>query len=985
MQELVPVRRSRDGEVVGDPGMQALLRALEAAVRGEVRFDRQSRGLYSMDASNFRHVPTGVVVPRDVHDVVESVRVCHEHGVPIVSRGGGTGLAGQSLNAAVVIDHSKHLREVLQIDDSRALARVHSGTVLDDLRERAERFGLTFGPDPATHDRCTLGGMIGNNSCGVHAVLAEFYGPGPRTEDNVAELEVLTYDGVRMRVGPTSDADYAAIQAEGGRRAEIYRGLRELVERHGDAIRTGFPQIPRRVSGYNLPALLPEHGFNVARALVGSEGTCVTVLEATVKLCPHFPARALVVIGYDSVYEAADDVPRIRELEPIGLEGMDELLIDHIRTKHMHAGYIDALPEGHGWLLVEFGADTKDVAVEKAHAAAARLQHGGPPHRIKVIDDDEQQHHLWLVREAGLGVTAFVPGQPDAWPGWEDSAVPVDRVGEYLRRLKALYDEYGYSGAVYGHFGQGCVHSRISFDLTSTEGVETYRRFTRAAAELCVSMGGSLSGEHGDGQQRSELLPVMYGPQIMQAFREFKAVWDPTGKMNPGRIVDPAPRTLDLRVAGSHWHPATRFAFSEDGGDFAHAALRCVGVGKCRSGDGIMCPSYKVTLEEEHTTRGRAHLLFEMIERDVVSGGWDSREVERALALCLSCKGCKHDCPVNVDMATYKAEFLSHHYAHRLRPRQAYALGWIHRWLRVGTAVPRLANFVTRTPGISWLTKKVGGLTTARPAPAIAHRSFRRSFRPRPAMREGAPRVMLWVDCFNDAFFPHTLASVADVLHAAGCEVVTPPRWLCCGRALYDYGMLDVADALWRRTLDTLAPAIEAGVTLVGAEPSCVAAFRDELPNLFPDDARARALSERTHTLAEFLLEHLDGWQPPTRPGRAIYHGHCHHRSIMGTEPDRELLRRMGLHVDEPEPGCCGLAGSFGYEAEKFEVSRAIGEQRLLPAVRTAEADVLLVADGFSCREQISQLASRSALHLGEVLAGALHDVDVRAGGGAGA
>ena len=959
--------------MVGDPGARALLQDLEQAVRGEVRFDRQSRALYSMDASNFRHLPIGVVVPKDVHDVVETVRVCHEHGVPIVSRGGGTGIAGQSLNVAVVIDHSKYLRDVLQIDATHRRARVLAGTVLDDLRARAKRHGLTYGPDPSTHTHCTVGGMIGNNACGVHGMLSEFYGAGPRTEDNVASLEVLTYDGVRMTVGPTSDAEYAEIQRQGGRRAEILRRLRQLAERYGDAIREGFPRIPRRVSGYNLPALLPEHGFDVAKALVGSESTCVTVLEATVKLCPHFPARALVLLGYDSVFEAGDDIPRIRELEPIGLEGIDDKLVQYIKENRLGHDTAELLPEGKGWLFVELGASTKEEAVARAHATARILAGSRSSLRAKVIEDEQEQLELWTLRESGLGATAFVQGRRDAWEGWEDSAVPVDQLGTYLRRLRALYDEYGYTGSIYGHFGQGCVHTRITFELESEEGIAQYRRFTREAAELCVSLGGSLSGEHGDGQQRSDLLPVMYGPEIMQAFREFKAIWDPQGKMNPGRIVDPASRTDDLRLHPIRAVvPKTRFAFPEDGGSFAHAALRCVGVGKCRVDQGIMCPSYKVTLEEEHTTRGRARLLHEMVKGGFIDDGWRSQEVKDSLELCLSCKGCKRDCPVDVDMATYKAEFLSHYYEHEPRPRHAYALGWIHRWLRLGTAVPRLANFATHTKGLSWLAKRAGGIATERSMPEIARRSFRRSFRPQRG--NGGRRVMLWLDCFNDAFFPQALEATTEVLHEAGCDVVIPRRPLCCGRALYDYGMLDLATSLWRETLDELGPEIEAGTLLVGAEPSCVAAFRDELPNLFPGDPRAEALCRNTHTLAELLLDRLDGFEPPARPGRALYHGHCHQGSIMGTERDQELLRRMGLHVEVPEPGCCGMAGAFGYEADKYEISRAIGEQRLLPAVRRADDEVLVVADGFSCREQISQLSGRRPLHVAEVLAQALRD-----------
>ncbi|MFW5741197.1 MAG: FAD-binding oxidoreductase, partial [Myxococcota bacterium] len=587
--KLVRTQQFHDGRPQPGAASTELFEALRAAVKGEVRFDSQSRALYSMDASNFRHVPIGVVVPADVDDVVEAVRICHERGVPIVSRGGGTGLAGQSLNVAVVLDHSKHLRRVANIDVERKTAVVQPGTILDDLRERAQKVGLTYGPDPATHDRCTFGGMIGNNACGVHAVLSEFYGEGPRTEDNLVEMDVLTYDGLRMRVGETSDEAYREIQAQGGRRAEIYRAFKELVDQYGDAIRAGFPDIARRVSGYNLPALLPENGFNVAQALVGSEGTCVTVLEAKVRLCHYFPHRVLLLLGYPSVYEAADDVVRIRGFKPVGLEGIDRMLISFIKKKDMHPEYTELLPEGDGWLMVEFGGDTKQEAIDRAEEAKRALERSEHPPNMVILAQETKEEHLWTVRESGLGATAFVPDERDAWPGWEDSAVPVDQVGPYLRNLKKLYDKYDYVGSVYGHFGQGCVHTRISFDLSDERGLERYKQFTLEAAELCVAHGGSLSGEHGDGQQRSDLLPVMYSSDIMEAFRRFKSIWDPSGKMNPGRIVDPMPRDANLRAGPGFppWKPKTRFAFPEDGGDFSHAALRCVGVGKCRSDSAI--------------------------------------------------------------------------------------------------------------------------------------------------------------------------------------------------------------------------------------------------------------------------------------------------------------------------------------------------------------------------------------------------------------
>jgi FAD/FMN-containing dehydrogenase/Fe-S oxidoreductase len=886
------------------------------------------------------------------------------------------------LNEAVVLDHSRYLRAVLQVDSARGLARVQPGAVLDELRTRTQKYGWTFGPDPSTHDRCTFGGMIGNNACGIHAVQSEFYGPGPRTDANVQELEVLTYDGARMRVGRTSDAEYEAIVRAGGRKAEIYRALRDLRDRYADRIREGFPELKRRVSGYNLPALLPEHGFHVAAALVGSEGTCVTVTEATVRLTRHFPALAMLAVGYPDVYEAAADVVRVREFEPIGIEGMDDLLVHYVKKTNTHAEHLPLLPEGGGWLLVEFGGQTREEAVERARACQRALEQAARPPNVALIDDPQQVANLWQVREAGLGATAFVPGQPAAWEGWEDSAVPVERLADYLRDLKKLYGRYDLVGSVYGHFGQGCLHTRITFDLATPEGIRKYRAFTREASELCVRYGGSLSGEHGDGQQRSDLLHVMYDDDILRAFQEFKSIWDPQGKMNPGRIVEPLPRDEDLRLGPDYhpWKPEVVFAYPEDGGDFSHAALRCVGVGLCRkTRGGTMCPSYMVTLEEEHSTRGRARLLFEMVRGDLVQDGWRSEEVKHALDLCLSCKACKTECPVNVDMATYKAEFFHHYYAGRLRPRQAYAFGLIHRWAQLASHVPRLANFVTHAPGLGALAKWAAGMAPTREVPRFAPVTFRRAYdrqaRRRRRRKDGAPqgngrRVILWPDTFNNHFVPRTLHAAQDVLERAGVEVVLPPRPLCCGRPLYEYGMLDVGRKLFQRILDVLEPEVRVGTPLVGVEPSCVVALRDELPNMLPHDPRARRLSERVYSLEEYLQNELEGYEPPVLEGRAVVQLHCQGTAILGRDAQIDLLTRTGLELEVLDSGCCGMAGAFGYEqGAKHGVSVAAAQRMLLPALERIGDDVLVIADGFSCREQIRQLAGRRTMHVADALA----------------
>ncbi|MGH9141674.1 MAG: FAD-binding and (Fe-S)-binding domain-containing protein, partial [Vicinamibacterales bacterium] len=665
---------------------------LRHAISGEVRFDDGSRALYATDGSNYRQPPIGVVIPKQIDDVIRAVDVCRAHQAPIFGRGGGTSLAGQCCNTAVVFDFSKYMNRVLHIDTTNRLAGVQPGTILDDLRHAAEPNGITFGPDPATHTHCTLGGMVGNDSCGVHSVMSQFAGQGARTADNIEELEVLTYDGLRMRVGPTSDQQYDAIVAEGGRRAEIYVALKALRDRYADAIRSSYPQIPRRVSGYNLPYLLPEHGFNVARALVGSEGTCVMLLEIVANLIPNPKSRSLLVLGYPDVYQAGDHVTQIMAHRPIGLEGMDDRLIEDMKKAGLHRRDVELLPEGNGWLLVEFGGASKHEADAAARVVMEELRHGADAPTMKLIDDPGEERLVWKIRESGLGATAHPSGGKSTWPGWEDSAVPPGEVGSYLRSLRRLLEQHGYECDLYGHFGQGCIHTRIDFDFTTADGIARYRAFMEQAADLVVSYGGSLSGEHGDGQARAELLPRMFGPEIIRAFREFKAIWDPGGKMNPGKIVDPYRMDEHLRL-GTHYHPLavhTHFKYAEDRGSFAHATLRCVGVGDCRRLEGgTMCPSFMATREEQHSTRGRARLLFEMLEGDPLTRLWQSEPVKQALDLCLACKGCKGDCPVGVDMATYQAEFLAHYYEEHRRPVTAYAFGLIHYWARLASLMPR--------------------------------------------------------------------------------------------------------------------------------------------------------------------------------------------------------------------------------------------------------------------------------------------------------
>lgn len=946
-------------------------RASCARLAGEVRFDDGTRALYATDASNYRQVPIGVVIPRHADDVLATVELCRKYQAPLLSRGGGTSLCGQCCNVAVVIDFSKYMNAIVSIDARQRTARVQPGVVLDDLRHRAGASGLTFAPDPATHNHNTLGGMIGNNSCGPHSVM------GGLTADNVIALDVVTSDGVRMTVGATSEDDYRRIQAEGGRRAEIHRRLRELAEQHAPEIRQRFPRIPRRVSGYNLPRLLPENGFDVAKALVGSEGTCVVVLEALVRLVPSPPCRVLLVLGYDSVYEAGDHVPEVMQAGPIALEGVDDRLVQDMTAMGLHPAGVRLLPDGQGWLLVEFGGDSTAQAVAQARTLMDRLAQAGKPPAMKLVEDSPTQALIWKVRESGLGATAHVPNKPLTWEGWEDASVPPERLGEYLRKLRALFDRYGYGCDLYGHFGQGCVHTRIDFDLVTAPGIAKFRRFIHEAAEQVVACGGSISGEHGDGQSKAELLHLMYGDRLIKAFEAFKAIWDPDHRMNPGKVVHAFRADQNLRL-GTEYNPPpveTVMHFAGDAGDFGRSMLRCVGVGECRKKDGTMCPSYQATGEEMHATRGRARLLFEMLngerEGGVLKKGWQEPAVKESLDLCLSCKGCKGECPVKVDMASYKAEFLSHWYAHHWRPAAAHAFGHIDRWARMACLAPVLVNAALRSPPLAALAKRVIGIAPQRQIPAFAHRTFRADFRPRHG-EAARGDVLLWPDTFNNHWHPQVAQAAVRVLEHAGYRVRIPARPLCCGRPLYEFGLLDTARKYLRRTVDALDADLRAGTAIVVLEPACLSVFKEELPMMLPRYLQARRLREQSVLLADLLQPHLDGLGLRPLGQAALVHAHCHAKSVLDLGSSRAAMQALALDVHMPDTGCCGMAGSFGFEARKYDLSMACGERRLLPAVRQSPEGTLVIADGYSCREQIVQSTGRDVLHLAEVLARAL-------------
>ena len=973
------------------PDAQGLAAALRQRVRGGVRFDRGTRALYSTDASNYRQVPIGVVVPRDLDDVVAAVAVCREFGAPILSRGGGTSLGGQCANTAVVLDFSKHVNQVDSIDVSNRTAVVQAGAVLDAVNAAGRAAGgLVFGPKPATHDHCTIGGMIGNNSCGSTAQWAG------TTAANIRRLEVLTYDGTRMWVGQTSPDLYRSILSGGGRRAEIYRHAHDLADRYADAIRSGYPHIPRRISGYNLPDLLPENGFNLARALVGSESTCVVVLRAEVTLLPEPTHVRLLMVGYPDIATAAAHVPAANARHPYVLEGLDHKLITYELRRRLNTVAIHEIPEAGAWLAIKTMGESEERAQAGAEELRAALYADGDVTVDKLYDQKEHIEELDSVRELALGATARVPGMRDTWPGWEDSAVPPDRLGDYVRDLQHLLRRYRLEAAsLYGHFGHGCVHTSIPFDLSTPDGIAAFRSFITEAAHLVVGYGGSLSGEHGDGQARGELLPIMFSEQVVAAMNEFKAIFDPEHRMNPGKVVAPNPLDQQLRL-GTDYRPQpvdTHFAFPNDGG-FTGAPTRCFGVGACRRQDsdngGVMCPSYMVTRDEQHSTRGRMRLLFEMMRGQTITDGWRSRDVHDALDLCLACKGCKSDCPVSVDMATYKAEFLSHHYQGRLRPRSHYSLGWLPLWARLAATAPSLANAATHTRALSGIAARLAGVDPERDLPRFAPVRFTTAFK----HRRHAPRtsqrgtVVLWPDTFTNHFVPHIAASAVVALEAAGFSVEIPRRSVCCGLTWISTGQLTIAAHVLGRSLRALRPYLDRDLPIVGLEPSCTSVLRSDAVDLCGHDPELKDLAHRaaeaTVTFAELLDRHAPDFAPPlSSPGadatRAIVQTHCHQHATLGFSADQNLMRRIGLDAEVLTSGCCGLAGDFGMTPEHREVSLACAERALFPAIRAADDDTLILADGFSCRLQIaSDHSGRRGVHLAEAVAAAVRGAGLK-------
>ncbi|MGY1637436.1 FAD-binding and (Fe-S)-binding domain-containing protein [Geodermatophilus sp. SYSU D00742] len=937
-----------------------LLSALRRAGVGDVDASGLARALYSSDGSLYRVLPRVVVRPRHPDEIEAVLSVCRETGVPLTARGAGTSIAGNAVGPGVVVDTSRYLARVRGIDPEARTATVDPGVVQAALQRAAAPHGLRFGPDPSTHNRCTIGGMIGNNACGSRALG---YG---RTSDNVVGLDVVTGAGERLSVG----AGTAGSARAGG----VLGELRALVDGELAAIRTELGRFGRQVSGYSLEHLLPERGSDVAKALVGSEGTLALVLGATVRLVTDAPHRGLVVLGYPSMADAADATPGLLRHEPTACEGLDQRIVQRLRD--VPAAVVPELPRGEGWLIVELTGETVSEVVAKADGV---LADAGALDSL-VVTDPAEAAAIWRIREDGAGLAARTSDGRPAHAGWEDAAVPVERLGEYLRGFEELLGAHGLQGVPYGHFGDGCVHVRIDFPLGRgpDRGREAYRAFVTDAAALVARFGGSVSGEHGDGRARSELLSTMYSPHVLGLFERVKALFDPGDVLNPGVLVRPARVEDDIRVAAAPRRPTTgrpplALAYRHDGGDFSAAVHRCTGVGKCRADlqatGGVMCPSWPATREEKDTTRGRARVLQEMLAPGGPVRDWRSPEVHDALDLCLSCKGCSRDCPTGVDMASYKAEVLHQSYRRRLRPRSHYTLGWLPRWSDVAARAPRLVNAVMTSRVGGRLARWGAGVDQRRSLPVFAPRTFRQSWAQRPAPAGDGRPVALWVDSFTDHFAPEVAEATAQVLEAAGYRVQVPPAETCCGLTWITTGQLDAARRTLTRTVALLAPLADEGVPVVGVEPSCTAVLRGEAQDLVPGDAAAR-VAAATRTLAE-LLRDTPGWTPPSLAGvEVVAQPHCHHHAVLGWATDERLLRDAGATVRRVG-GCCGLAGNWGVERGHHEVSVTIAEQQLLPAVRDAGPDAVVLADGFSCRTQLDDLAGRRALHLAQLLAAA--------------
>ncbi|MCQ9367276.1 FAD-binding oxidoreductase [Brevibacterium sp. 50QC2O2] len=965
------------------------------------RNDEMTLGAYVSDASIFRRRPRAVFEPDSMADIREAVAYAGEQNWPVTVRGGGTSVAGNAIGDGLIIDLSRNFNRVIEINPQARTARIQPGIVCDDLREAAAEFGLTYGPDPSTHNRATVGGMIANNACGSHSLA---WGTAAQ---NVVELTVLRPDGrpVTLFKGGTTDPD---LDAE----------LHALVDANLARLRTELGRFPRQVSGYGLHYLLPENGFDVAKAFAGSEGTLGIIVEAVVRLVEVPAAKALAVLAFPTVFDAAAAAPLTRAPGVATSEGMGGDLLDVLKiSQGEHAG--DILPGGTaevpggdrpagGWLYCETTGVTAAEADRRARDLVARFS-GGDSGIVAstIVTDPTEMRALWKIRESAAGLVTRLPDGGAAWPNWEDSAVPPENLADYLRELYRLLDTHGLRGIPFGHFGEGCVHIRISFDLGTPAGVEVFNAFMHDAAATIGRLGGSLSGEHGDGRARSALLPAMYSADMLALFAGFKAMFDPDGSLNPGVLVDPEPVTQGIRPGpgGRTREFIPLHALSRDQGSIVNAVNRCVGVGSCRSMDGAMCPSFQITHDEVHSTRGRARVLSELFRGETYPDGVKSEQVKDALDLCLSCHACASECPVNVDMSTYKSEFLNQHFSGRMRPMSHYSMGWLPWTSNILHKIPGLASLVSAAMSvrpIEWTVMKLGGVDASRSMVRFAPRSFqswakragRRAARPQPAgqpagrgtrsgtsaSHSGSGRIVLWPDSFTNHLEAGVAQDAYTVLTALGYEVIVPQGFVCCGLTWHSTGQLTQAQRVITQTYDRLGDLVDGRTPVVVLEPSCASMLAEEAPELLADDPRSARLAGQIRTLGEVVAEHVgkDSWPFGELPVPALSQVHCHERSRRAHGGTAEVLNALGVDEAEIQTGCCGLAGNWGFEPGHADMSRELGERELLPRVRELESSSMVLADGYSCRTQIregvagTEHQDKQGMHLAQVLRRAL-------------
>jgi FAD/FMN-containing dehydrogenase/Fe-S oxidoreductase len=941
---------------------------LKKRVEGEVRFDKYSRLLYSTDASMYEIEPIGVVLPRHKGDAQAAIEVANKFNVPVLPRGGGTALAGQTVGHAIVLDFSKYMNRVLEVNKEELWCRVQPGLVQDELNAHVRGQGLLFGPDTSTSNRATIGGMIGNNSAGAHSLT---YG---KTLDHVLELTVLLSDGGEAVLKGFSSDEIARKARGNGVEAAAYRAVQQLAEKHREEILARYPKILRRVSGYNLDEFVKSQPFNLARMVVGSEGTLACVVEAKMRLVPKPKWTALDVIHFHDDIEALQASYAILDTRPYALESTDRLVLDLARgniVQSKRLGFVQGNPSS--LLMVEYAGETEaEVRAQVEKLEEVRKAQGMGYAATQALKPEEVRA-VWGVRKAGLGLLLGIKGDKKPIAFVEDTAVEPAKLPEFIRRFREILTRHDATAGYYGHCSVGCMHIRPLINLKQPSEVKKMTEIADEITDLVLDFHGALSGEHGDGLARSHFNEKLYGPTLYNAFREVKKAFDPKNLMNPGKIVDAPPMTESLRISPEYkaWQPETMLDFSAQGG-FAAAVEMCSGMGECRKKlEGTMCPSYMATLDEEHSTRGRANALRAVLSGKVPKEEFTGKRLHEVLDLCLECKACKAECPSNVDMAKLKYEFLNHYHRVNGLPLRNRLFGRIERLNRLGARFAPVSNWLANSWLNRWLLERLAGIDARRPLPAFAAETFDDWFRAHRAEGKGeSGTVVLFHDTFNTFNTPAVAIAATRFLERGGYRVTLAEK-RCCGRPMISKGMLGEAreNAAWN--VARLFPYAEKGMSIVGLEPSCLLTLRDEYPELLRS-REATTVAEKAFLLDEFIAsERKAGKLSLAFVGtgkKALLHGHCHQKALVGTAPTVEALKWAGFDVTEVDSGCCGMAGSFGFEKEHYDLSLAIANRRLAPAVRAADPDVEIVASGISCRQQIEHVAGRKAKHLAEVL-----------------